>query len=214
MIDLDDLRAVAPNTNHLRLELFLDPINATFLEFSIDTPERQAAWLSQVAHETNGFLWLKEKWGPSPVQKTYEPPSRKATILGNTQEGDGFLFRGRGLIQITGRGNYVACGTWVADLLDGKGKLNEAALWRLIEEHPDMLEQPDAASFSSGWFWVVGAGLRLSQAAKDYGVPVGVNLNDLADLGDFRAITLAINGGLTGEPDRIARWDAAKEQLA
>lgn len=198
-ISLDDLRAVAPNTNHLRLETFIEPINATFAEFSIDTPVRQAAWLAQISHETNGFLWLREKWGPTPVQKTYEPPSRKAEILGNTQEGDGFRFRGRGGIQITGRGNYAACGE---------------ALVLPLEDRPELLEDPLHAMRSAGWFWTAGAGLRLSKAAKDYGVPVGVNLNDLADLGEYRAITYAINGGLTNENDRISRWEAAKEQLA
>jgi len=198
-ITTDDLRAVAPKTNHLRLEAFLGPLNTTMEEFDIDTPGRQAAFLAQLGHESNGFLWVREIWGPTPAQRAYEPPSRKAAVLGNLYEGDGFRYRGRGLIQITGRGNYAACGQ---------------ALNVPLEDEPELLEEPALATRSAGWFWSVGAGLRLSQAAKDYGVPVGVNLNDLADLGEFKAITYAINGGLNGEDDRIARWEAAKEELA
>lgn len=199
VVTIEDLRSVAPKTNHLRLGLFLAHLNATMEEFQINTSARQAAFLAQLAHESNGFLWVREIWGPTAAQRAYEPPSRKAAILGNLYEGDGFRYRGRGLIQITGRGNYAACGQ---------------ALNIPLEDQPEILEEPDHASRSAGWFWTTGAGLRLSQAARDYGVPSGVNLNDLADLGDFKAITYAINGGLNGEDDRIARWEAAKEGIA
>jgi len=198
-ITLEDLEAVAPRTNHMRLGLFVGPINSTFVEFAIDTPKRQAPWLAQVAHESNGFLWLREIWGPSPAQRAYEPPSRKAQDLGNTQPGDGFRYRGRGLIQITGRANYAACGE---------------ALHLELEANPELLEDIEAATRSAGWFWTAGAGQRLSVAAKMHGVPVGVNLNELADRDDFKGITLAINGGLNGESERLAHWEAAKEALA
>ncbi len=198
-ITMEDLQAVAPKTNRVRLALFLDPINATLSEFDIDTPQRQAAWLPQVAHESNGFLWLREIWGPTPAQKAYEPPSRKAMDLGNSQAGDGFRYRGRGLIQITGRANYAACGQ---------------ALDLPLEEHPELLEDPMNATRSAGWFWAIGAGQRLSVAAKMHGVPIGANLNELADKGDFKGITLAINGGLNGYEERLAHWEAAKEALA
>lgn len=198
-ITLEDLQAVAPKTNHLRLAIFLDPTNATFQEFAIDTPARQAAFLAQVSHESNGFLWLREMWGPTPAQRAYEPPSRKAQDLGNLQSGDGFKYRGRGLIQITGRANYTACGE---------------ALGLPLEDQPDLLEEPVNATRSAGWFWAYGAGQRLSLAAKTHGIQVGTNLNELADVGDFKGITLAVNGGLNGEAERIAHWNAAKEALA
>lgn len=197
-ITLEDLQAIAPKTNRVRLDLFLESLNAAFTEFAIDTPVRQAAFLAQVAHESNGFLWMREIWGPTPAQKAYEPPSRKALDLGNSREGDGFLYRGRGLIQITGRANYATCGE---------------ALNLPLEAQPELLEQPGHATRSACWFWTYGAGQRLSVAAKQHGVPVGVNLNDLADRGDFKGITLAINGGLNGEEQRLALWQAAQEAL-
>lgn len=198
-ITLEELQAVAPKTNSVRLQMFVDPMNAMFAEFGIDTPARQAAFLPQVSHESNGFLWMREIWGPTAAQKAYEPPSRKAMDLGNSQEGDGFRFRGRGLIQITGRANYAACGE---------------ALDLPLEAQPELLELPSHAVRSAGWFWTVGAGQRLSVAAKMHGVPVGVNLNELADRGDFKGITLAINGGLNGQEERLALWAAAQEALA
>lgn len=197
-ITIEDLQAVAPKTNSIRLHLFLDPLNAMFEEFGIDTPIRQAAFLPQVAHESNGFLWMREIWGPTPEQRAYEPPSRKAEILGNSHAGDGFRFRGRGLIQITGRANYAACGE---------------SLNLPLEAQPELLEIPQHAVRSAGWFWTVGAGQRLSVAARMHGVPVGVNLNLLADNGDFKGITLAINGGLNGQEERLALWAAAQEAL-
>jgi len=198
-ITLDDLQAVAPKTSHVRLGLFVGPLNMLFAEFAIDTAERQAAFLAQVSHESNGFLWMREIWGPTPAQKAYEPPSRKAQDLGNTQAGDGFKYRGRGLIQITGRANYAACGE---------------ALALALEETPELLEEIEPATRSAGWFWTAGAGQRLSVAARQYGVPVGVNLNELADRADFKGITLAVNGGLNGQEERLAHWAAAKEALA
>src|SRR5258706_2482797 len=113
-ITMEDLQAVAPKTNRIRLGLFVEPLNAAFLQFAINTAKRQAAFLPQVSHESNGFLWMREIWGPSPAQRAYEPPSRKAMDLGNLQAGDGFRYRGRGLIQITGRANYAACGEALA----------------------------------------------------------------------------------------------------
>lgn len=67
----------------------------------------QAAYvLASAMGESQMGNRMTEGWGPTDAQKKYEPPSKKATQLGNTQKGDGYLFRGRGYVQITGRGNY------------------------------------------------------------------------------------------------------------
>lgn len=75
-----------------------------------------------------------ELWGPTPAQQRYE----NNVSLGNTQPGDGSRFRGRGLIQLTGRKNYQACST---------------ALGVDFVSNPDLLAQPYYASLSAAWFW-------------------------------------------------------------
>ena len=64
--------------------------------------------------------------------------TRGGRILGNTQKGDGERFRGRGLIQLTGRANYTAAST---------------ALSEPYVDEPDLVERFPAAAIVSGWFW-------------------------------------------------------------
>lgn len=109
-------------------------IEAAMDEFEINTPERQAAFLAQIGHESGGLHWTSELWGPTAAQTGYE--GRKD--LGNTQPGDGFRFRGRGLIQITGRDNYYTAG---------------AALGVDLLSDPALLAQPALAARSAAWFW-------------------------------------------------------------
>jgi len=85
-----------------RAKRWADPLIAAMELYDIGTPTRQAAFLAQVGHESGSLVYVKELWGPTDAQKRYE--GRKD--LGNTQAGDGFRYRGRGLIQITGRANY------------------------------------------------------------------------------------------------------------
>lgn len=118
--------------------IYLDAMNETLDRFDISDAVRQAAFLAQVAHESGRLVYTKELWGPTKAQRRYEPPSDKAKDLGNVYPGDGYKFRGRGLIQITGRSNYFACGRALG--LD------------LIEE-PGLLSQPRWAAISAGWFW-------------------------------------------------------------
>lgn len=76
----------------------------------INTPERQAMFIAQVLHESGEFKWLAELGGNAYLSK-YDT-GRLALRLGNTpgEDGDGQLYKGRGLIQITGRYNYQQCG--------------------------------------------------------------------------------------------------------
>jgi putative chitinase len=190
-LTLEALVAIAPATARLRLEIFVEPLEATFSEFSIDTEQRRAAFLAQVAHESAGFRYLRELADG----KGYEGNAH----LGNTQPGDGPRYKGRGLIQITGRKNYGLAGD---------------ALGLPLLEQPELLEEPINGCRSAGWFWTTGAGLNLSKRALAYSVPARCNLNDLADRGDFEGITLAINGGLNGQDDRLAYYGRAQEALA
>jgi putative chitinase len=159
-----------------RAQRFLEAITAAMDEFDINTPARQAAFLAQIGHESGGLHWTTEIWGPTEAQRRYE--GRRD--LGNTQPGDGFRFRGRGLIQTTGRDNYRRTG--------------EALGVDLIAD-PDALAQPVLAARSAGWFW------------KDKG------LNELADKGDFLAVTKRINGGYNGLSERQMLWADAKAAL-
>ena len=132
-MNADDLRRIMPLAGKLA-DLFADPLTAAMAEFGIDTLRRQASFLAQVAHESGQLRFTREMWGPTPAQRAYEG----RVDLGNTFPGDGFRYRGRGLIQITGRANYRACGAMLGiDLLN----------------HPELLEGPTLASRSAAWFW-------------------------------------------------------------
>lgn len=151
--------------------------------FSIDSPQRLAAFLAQIGHESGRLLYVREIWGPTLAQKRYE--GRRD--LGNVQAGDGKRYMGRGLIQTTGRTNYCAT-------RDGlRGFIQEVPDF---ETSPELLEHPDMAALSAAWYW----------HSRD--------LNALADTGDFRGITLKINGGLNGLADRQALYEAGKRALA
>jgi putative chitinase len=119
---------------------------------------------------------MEEIWGPTPAQKRYEGRAD----LGNTQPGDGYRFRGRGPIQITGRANYKKYG----DLLG-----------------VDLVGNPDLAAKSEYAF-------RIAALYWDTH-----NCNELADVGDFQAITRAINGGYKGLADRRKYYERAKKAL-
>jgi putative chitinase len=132
-VNAADLRAIMPLAGKLA-DMFAAPLAAAMAEFCIDTPQRQASFLAQVAHESSQLRFTREMWGPTPAQRGYEG----RVDLGNTYPGDGFRYRGRGLIQITGRDNYRRCGAMLGfDLLN----------------FPDLLEGPTLASRSAAWFW-------------------------------------------------------------
>ena len=163
-----------------RAALWAAPLASAFLHGEISTNARKAAFLAQVGHESGGFHWTREIWGPTPAQSRYEGRAD----LGNTHPGDGSRYRGRGLIQITGRANYARlCGR-----LAGMGCPDFVL-------HPEALETPQWAAVSAADYWL------------------DRNLNGLADAGAFRTLTKRINGGYNGLDDRLARWDRAKRAL-
>lgn len=105
--------------------------------YAINTPLRIAAFLATIGVESGRLVYTSEIWGPTLAQQEYEPPSAKAKGLGNTESGDGLKFRGRGLIQVTGKANYAICGL---------------ALNLPLIERPELLQQPDNAALSAAWF--------------------------------------------------------------
>lgn len=129
-----DQLAAALGINLQRAQTWADPLSAAMALYAIDSPARQASFLAQVGHESGRLVYVRELWGPTPSQEGYEGRED----LGNTEKGDGFKYRGRGLIQVTGRSNYQTCGD---------------ALSLPLVDHPELLEQPDNASLSAAWFW-------------------------------------------------------------
>ena len=143
-------------------EKWLQPLNDTFAKFEINTPARMASFIGQCQHESGNFSHLEENLNYSAVRLTQVFPNRfnlaraqdcvakgKEAIaegmyghradLGNTQEGDGGKFFGRGLIQLTGRANYTAFAHAIG---------NEE-----IVNTPSLLATPEFAALSAGWFW-------------------------------------------------------------
>ena len=93
----------------------LADLNACLNRFEINTHPRIRYFLSQTAHESGGLKFMTEIWGPTAEQQQYDPPHAKAKELGNIAVGDGFKYRGAGVIQLTGRNNYQAFAIFIHD---------------------------------------------------------------------------------------------------
>ncbi|SDR37023.1 putative chitinase [Pseudomonas grimontii] len=132
-ITQQQLLQILPNAGH-RAGIFLPALNAAMSRHGIVGTPRVAAFIAQVGHESGQLRHVREIWGPTAQQAGYEGRAD----LGNTVPGDGSKYRGRGLIQITGRANHAACG--------------EALGLDLINQ-PEQLEQPQYAAMSAAWFW-------------------------------------------------------------
>lgn len=167
MITKEIIIGIMPNAHNLDviLPFFIDSCK----HYEINTSARENAFLAQVAHESGEFRYLKEIASGSAYEGRVD--------LGNTEQGDGIKYKGRGLIQITGRANYqLISNDFSVDFIGS----------------PELLETPEYATRSAGWFW---------DRKK---------LNRLADIGDFVTITKRINGGTNGLIDREMYWNKAK----
>ncbi|MBB4611735.1 glycoside hydrolase family 19 protein [Sphingomonas yabuuchiae] len=100
----------------------------------LDAPLRLAHFLAQAGHESAGFTRMYEIWGPTPAQRRYEGRAD----LGNVKAGDGFRYRGRGILQITGRDNYRRFGKLIG--VD-------------IESQPDRAAEPAIAIALACAYW-------------------------------------------------------------
>ncbi|UOQ53037.1 glycoside hydrolase family 19 protein [Hymenobacter cellulosivorans] len=130
------LMAAVTGCTAAEADKFLKPLNDTLVRYNISTALRIAHFLAQIGHESVGLDAVREYASGA----AYE--GRKD--LGNVMPGDGVRFRGRGLIQITGRANYYA--------------LSQAFGVDFVA-NPVLLEQPLYAALSAGWYWK-GRGLN------------------------------------------------------
>jgi putative chitinase len=200
-INAQQLLQILPNASQVA-GVFVPALNTAMGKYQIVTPARMAAFLAQVGHESAQLTTVVENlnysadallrvWPSrfSPVQAadSARKPEKIANIayasrMGNgaPASGDGWKYRGRGLIQISGKENYQKCGD---------------ALGLDLITSPELLEQPQYAAMSAGWFWAANG------------------LNTLADPGDLQAVTRKINGGLNGYADRAAIYERALKVL-
>lgn len=155
-----ELQACLPKATAPSVNSFHSAINETLTEFQINTAERIAMFVAQIGHESGYLKFVKENlnYSAEGILKTFpkyfdaaeaSQYARKpeaianrvyANRMGNGPEssGDGFKFRGRGLIQVTGRSNYTLCSNFIG--------VN-------VVKDPIYLEVPIGASRSAGWFW-------------------------------------------------------------
>lgn len=185
------------------IDHWYEALSQALPDYDINTPNRVAAFLAQTAHESGGYMVIKEnlnyraeslarqwpKYFPSmEIAQQYAHNQEMianrayADRMGNGPEssGDGWKFCGRGLIQLTGRSNYQA----FADSIETD-----------INDIPDYLATFEGAVQSACWFWENN------------------NLNKWADLGDMLTLTKKINGGTLGLEERIGQYNKALQIL-
>ena len=138
-ITAQQLLQILPNAGQ-KAGVFVPALNAAMSKYAIVTRLRIAAFIAQIGHESGQLLWVRELGSDQYLSK-YDTGTL-AKRLGNTPEadGDGQKYRGRGLIQITGRANYEAC----SEALFGDARLLNT---------PELLEHPVYAAMSAAWFW-------------------------------------------------------------
>jgi putative chitinase len=161
MLSITQMKAVLPRLNWEKAQLYIPSITTVLPKFGIDTPLRKAHFLAQLAHESGGLQFTQEnlnysaqglrsvfgKYFPTiEIANAYARKPEKianrvyASRMGNGNEasGDGWKYRGRGLIQLTGKENY-----------------QKFSLENGIDcvKNPDLLLQPEMALTSACWFW-------------------------------------------------------------
>lgn len=168
----DKLRAIMPAASSAAIDKYYEPLMGAMAAHGIDTPMRQAHFLAQVAHESGSFRYSEELASGDAYEGRED--------LGNCEGGDGPRFKGRGLIQLTGRANYRSYGESIGVDLCAE------------ENRRSVGDDPARAADVSGWFW---------ESRK---------LNDVADRDDVREVTRRINGGYNGLAERQAFLRRAK----
>lgn len=208
LITATQLKTILPQCK--QPEVWAAALIPAFEKYAITSKPRIAAFLGQTGHESGQFNILQEnlyysaarlmkvwpkRFPTLAIAQQYEKnPTRLANHvyanrIGNGPEssGDGYKYRGRGLIQLTGRSNYASAAQALGiDLLN----------------NPDRLIEPPVAALSAAWFW---ASRGLNELADDR--------TDDNDLEDFTTITRRINGGTVGLQERFRLFKQAEQVL-
>ena len=184
-------------------QVWAESMANVFPVYEINTPQRIAAFLAQCGHESGGWTTFEENlnYSAQGLRKIFgkyfpndelalayqrQPEKIANRIYGNRmgngpeESGDGFKYRGRGPIQLTGKSNYTA---FAKDMFED---------WQNVVENPDWVTyDKDFALMSAIWFWNKNG------------------LNREADSGDIKTMTRKINGGFIGLEDRIKHYNEA-----
>lgn len=162
MITIEEFRKMIPLASAKNIGLFYEPLCEAMLKYEITSSKRIAAFIAQIAHESGNLdkliestyyskaerllkLFPRDFKDLAEAEKYIKSPEACANRIyanqngnGSEKSGDGYRYRARGLIGITGKGNYASCGTGLG--LD-------------LVNHPELLEQPKYACESAAWFW-------------------------------------------------------------
>lgn len=209
MLSAEQLQRIFPNCKSPAA--WADALAPAFQKYEIETPDRIASFLAQTGYESGQYNRIEENLNYStaarltkvwpkrfPDEASAIPyvnnPQGLANLVyanrmgnGDAQSNDGFRYRGRGIIQLTGRSNYDSAGD---------------AMGVNLLETPELLSDPRWAALSAGWYW---QSRGLNELADD-------RTHD-DDLEDFARITRRINGGLVGLKDRFALFKQVYAEL-
>jgi putative chitinase len=160
LITREQLAQFFDHTPAATIDTFLEPLNKTMEHFQINTPQRIAMFLAQIGHESGGLKFVEENLNyradrlpvvfpkyfrdVDPNQYGRNPEKIANRVYGNRMgngpesSGDGWRYRGRGLIQLTGHDNYAR---FAQDM------------GMTVEDAVEYLKTPEGAAMSAGWFW-------------------------------------------------------------
>jgi putative chitinase len=188
----DILKKICPHISMDASMLYPVYLNEYFPKWELDNLQRIQMFIAQIAHESVSFKYTREIASGN----AYEGRSD----LGNAYAGDGKKFKGRGLIQTTGRTNYQSCSL----ALFGDNRLLT---------NPDILATPRYAVESACWFWKTRGLNELSDKPEDWEKVIIRDDGKPKTYSKIQWITKKINGGLNGINEREEFYERAKRYL-
>lgn len=195
----DQLKTIMPAASDDNIAKYLPALNQELERYQVDTPLRQAHFIAQIGHESGSLNYSLENLNysasalqavfgkyfttPEMAEEYARKPEAIANVVyanrmgnGDTDSGEGWQFRGRGLIQLTGKSNYQALNQF---LLQSTG-VDPG----LTDDPNPVSEDPNISVAAACWYWQER------------------NINTLADQDDVEGVTRKINGGTNGLEDR------------